>query len=129
MKVVDANDSNIYASQTSLSAFRRGASWADAAAGVGLVNTILRPESPSGSLGHGPNFDGIYSAASQHPAGVNVAMANGAVHTLPRSLNVGNSSSPTVTIEQLAQGNIPSPYGLWGAMGTIAAEDDATLPW
>jgi prepilin-type processing-associated H-X9-DG protein/prepilin-type N-terminal cleavage/methylation domain-containing protein len=73
-------------------------------------NTVLPPNSPSceaDSISWG-----IYSASSRHPNGVNVLFADGSVHFISQTINAGNSGAVPVT-------SGPSPYGVWGALGTI----------
>ena len=101
----------------SLSSVGRGSHWADGRAGIGLFNTILPPNSPSASVG-GIGADGIYSASSPHPGGVNIARFDGSVSFMDSDIDAGDSSSPTPTEEEMAAG-VPSPYGVWGALGSI----------
>lgn len=68
--------------------------------------TVLPPNSPSCSDWGSSNFSnasGIWSAASNHPGGVNVAMGDGSVQFVSESIqSVGG----------------PSGFGVWGALGT-----------
>ena len=43
---------------------------------------------------------------------------------ISEKIDTGESSVATLTIEQMAE-NVPSPHGVWGALGTIASGDDA----
>ena len=77
----------------------------------------------SASCGISAENWGLISASSYHPAGVNVCMADGSVRFVNESIDAGN---PTATVQQSSTfggGNPqdymgPSPYGVWGAMGT-----------
>jgi hypothetical protein len=51
-------------------------------------------------------------------------MADGAVIFMTESVEAGDQSHPTVTSQELADGTVPSPYGLWGALGTAAGEEE-----
>jgi prepilin-type processing-associated H-X9-DG protein len=61
----------------------------------------------------GSNTDGVFSAQSRHTGGVNTLFADGSVHFISQSISAGNLGAP----EPKTGG--PSPYGVWGALGTI----------
>ena len=104
----------------------RGSHWADGRAGVGLASTILQPNSPSFQVQGSSTADGIYSAGSMHPSGVNVALVDGSTHTIAADIDAGESSTPTLTIKQMeSPGGHPSPHGVWGAMGTSHSGETA----
>jgi prepilin-type N-terminal cleavage/methylation domain-containing protein/prepilin-type processing-associated H-X9-DG protein len=107
----------------------RGGRWADGAAGFSLVNTVLPPNSPSCAVGGAHAVDGLYSAGSLHPGGVQVLMVDGSARFASETIDAGDSSHPPVTPQQLADGPIASPYGVWGALGTSAGEGDQELDW
>jgi prepilin-type N-terminal cleavage/methylation domain-containing protein/prepilin-type processing-associated H-X9-DG protein len=75
-------------------------------------NTILPPNSPS-CMEMGSNTDGTFSAQSRHSGGVNALFADGSVHFITNGIDAGNSGAP----EPKTGG--PSPYGVWGALGSI----------
>ncbi len=92
-----------------------------------LFYTVLPPNSPSCSetavLGPGP-----ISANSFHTGGVNVSMGDGSVHFVSQTVESGD---PTA----YGQGNSAtddgqrtgiSPYGVWGAMGSINGGESKT---
>jgi prepilin-type N-terminal cleavage/methylation domain-containing protein/prepilin-type processing-associated H-X9-DG protein len=99
-----------------------GYRWGDGAAYFAAVSTILPPNSAvclvrAGWTGISGHFSpGIWTATSEHPGGVNVAMADGSVRFISETIDTGNlgvvAPSPTSTG--------PSPYGVWGALGTKA---------
>ncbi|HUG66345.1 MAG TPA: H-X9-DG-CTERM domain-containing protein, partial [Pirellulaceae bacterium] len=67
--------------------------------------------------------DGLYSAGSLHPGGVQVLFVDGSIHFLSETIDAGDPSHPPVTPQQLADGPIASPYGVWGALGTSAGKE------
>lgn len=97
-----------------------GYRWGDGAAFFAAVSTILPPNSAvcmlrAGWTGISGHFaPGIWTATSEHPGGVNVAMADGSVRFISETIDCGNlgvvAPSPTSTA--------PSPYGVWGALGS-----------
>ncbi|MEO1524812.1 MAG: DUF1559 domain-containing protein [Planctomycetota bacterium] len=97
----------------------RGFHWADGVIQHSGMNTILPPNSETVSRTSADSTWGIYPPSSRHPGGCHVLMADGAVIFITDSIEAGDSRAPTV---YLAAGNAgqPSPYGLWGALGTIA---------
>jgi hypothetical protein len=111
--VVDSTAGNLW----------RGHLWAHGVpARLGFV-TALPPNSPSCT--HRNNVDaqgwGYYSATSNHTGGVNGALLDGSVRFISESINCGNLD---LTVSSLGQ---QSPYGVWGALGTINGGESASL--
>ena len=105
----------------------RGSRWAEGNFVVNAFTTVLPPGSPSGTLTGDPS-SGIMSASSHHAGGVYVAMGDGALRFVSESIDCGNTSSPSVCVankDQFMKNRttksryIHSPYGVWGAMGTM----------
>ena len=96
----------------------RGSHWADGRAGVGLVSTILPFNGPSFQVQDSPTADGVYSAGSMHTGGGNVVMLDGSTHFVSKDIDTGDMSAATLTVEHMAA-DAPTPYGVWGAAGTI----------
>ncbi len=109
-----------------LSSIGRGGHWADGRAGIALFGTILPPKSPSVAIRGSVGVDGIYSANGPHPGGINVAFFDGSTHYLDKEIDAGDSTHPVPTKEEMDAGT-PSPYGVWGALGTINGGDKATF--
>ena len=116
-----------YRKDISLSDSGRGSCWAEGAGGIGLMTTVLPPNSPSCAVGGKLAVDGIYSAGSYHPGGAQVVMADGSVQFVAQSIDAGDPSQPPVSPQQLPNGPIASPYGVWGAIGTAAGGEDRKL--
>ena len=104
----------------------RGSHWADGRAGVGLANTILPINSPSFQVQGSPTADGVYSVGSNHSGGAHVANLDGSTHFVSEDIATGDTSTATLTVEQMAAG-VPSPHGVWGAAGTIASGEETYL--
>ncbi|MFG0266878.1 MAG: DUF1559 domain-containing protein [Rhodopirellula sp. JB055] len=105
----------------------RGASWVDGSLLSMGVQTILPPNSPSATSEKG-ELEGVMSASSLHGEGAHVLMADGAVRFASSSIDAGDQGSPSVAQGHLDNGKTlrpgsPSPFGIWGAMGTRAAQD------
>jgi prepilin-type N-terminal cleavage/methylation domain-containing protein len=101
----------------------RGGCWADGAAGYSLVNTILPPNRPSCAVESMQPSDGIYSAGSFHNDLAVVAFADGSTHAIPEDIDCGESGHPTLHPDQWQESGVASPYGVWGAWGTIDGEE------
>jgi prepilin-type N-terminal cleavage/methylation domain-containing protein/prepilin-type processing-associated H-X9-DG protein len=99
---------------------KMGYRWADGAGTFTGVTTILPPNGPSCLLTDDDWDVGILTPASRHPGGVNALLADGSVRFISENIDTGNLSLPPVTTG-------PSPYGVWGAMGTRNAGDTARL--
>ncbi|MGQ9506138.1 MAG: DUF1559 domain-containing protein [Thermogutta sp.] len=100
-----------------------GYRWGDGAAFFAGITTILPPNSAvcmlrgGGWTGISGHFaPGLWTATSEHPGGVNVAMADGSVRFISDTIDAGNlwAVAPRPTDSG------PSPYGVWGALGTKA---------
>ena len=98
---------------------QRGFRWADGAALYSSMNTILAPNSES-CLSGDDSAIGVLSASSRHQGGAHVLMGDGAVIFITDSIQSGDGALGTVFAGgQGAQAaGSPSPYGLWGALGT-----------
>ena len=130
LDVRDRSRPKLYRKDVPLSEPGRGGRWADGAAGFSLFNTVLPPNSPSCAVGGMHAVDGLYSTGSLHPGGVQIVLADGAVRFISETIDAGDPSHPPLTSQQLAAGPIASPYGVWGALGTLAGQEDtAEAQW
>ncbi|MDR1493717.1 MAG: DUF1559 domain-containing protein [Planctomycetaceae bacterium] len=93
-------------------------------------STVVQPNGPNCSAG---NDDAtgtqIYTAQSYHTGGVNILFLDGSVHFITETINNANLSLPNgnpVPREGPTSG--PSPYGLWGALGSIGGEESVAIP-
>ena len=87
--------------------------WCDGRPVFTAFTTVLPPNSPSCI----PTLDwwewGIFTPSSNHDGGVNGLMGDGSVRMFTDQINTGDLSLPEVVAG-------PSPYGVWGAMGSRA---------
>ena len=102
----------------------RGSHWADGSAGIGLINTILPPGSPSFRISGNQNGDGVYSVGSGHVGGANVVLADTSTHFISNDVDSGKPNTATLTVQQIeSEAVIASPHGVWGAMGSMAGDE------
>ncbi|MCC9600920.1 DUF1559 domain-containing protein [Stieleria sp. JC731] len=94
--------------------------------------TILPPNSPSATSDLGEHTC-VMSASSFHGSGVHVAFADGRIGFVSASVDVGDSTSPSVGIAKgpmagakLLRPGRGSPYGVWGAMGTRGSRESVS---
>ncbi|MEO8494009.1 MAG: DUF1559 domain-containing protein [Planctomycetota bacterium] len=103
----------------------RGQRWGDGRPAFTGFQTILPPNSPSCS-GTGNNEEtnnAVYSVYSWHPGGAQACFADGSVKFISETIDTGNTSAtPPGTTTQ------PSPYGVWGALGTRGCSESVSLP-
>jgi len=100
-----------------------GNKWSDGEAERVGFHTILPPNSPScgGADANADNTTAVLPPTSGHPGGVNVAFADGAVAFISDSIDTG-----TLSVVVSNTSTIPSPYGVWGALGTKAGGEGQT---
>jgi prepilin-type N-terminal cleavage/methylation domain-containing protein/prepilin-type processing-associated H-X9-DG protein len=101
----------------------RGAFFHDGRPGSSKFHTVLPPNSPSCQCTSAYSGDWItvLSANSWHSGGVNAVLLDGAVRFMSDSINCGTLSAARPL-------NGPSPYGVWGALGTPDGGESTTLP-
>lgn len=102
----------------------RGARWADGAGLYSSFNTILTPNREL-CLSAGPSGIGTLTNSSGHMGGAHVLIADGAVVFMTDSVDGGDNRLGTVIVGGTGprSPDSPSPYGLWGALGTRASAE------
>jgi prepilin-type processing-associated H-X9-DG protein len=98
-----------------------GVQWFDGYPAFTGVTTVLPPNSPSCAVDNWGDSWGVFSATSYHTGGVNIGLADGTVRFITSAVNTGNLAAAEVT-------SGPSPYGVWGAMGTRASGESFSNP-
>ncbi|WDI42740.1 DUF1559 family PulG-like putative transporter [Bremerella sp. P1] len=95
--------------------------WNDRLPPFSSISTILPPNSPSCWSGTSENTDdALVTPTSYHPGGVNGLLADASVRFIPETIDTGDLTQP-----QVASGQ--SPYGVWGALGSINGGESRPL--
>ncbi len=106
----------------------RGYRWASHRMEMSGMHTILPPNAELCAQ-RNPGGRTVCPPSSRHQGGAHILMADGAVVFMTDSVEAGNSRSPMVWRNGSTVGppsNVPgspSPYGLWGALGTRASKE------
>jgi len=103
----------------------RGRRWPDGRLQFSVFNTITPPNSYSAQRNHG-DF-GFFTAASRHPGGVHVLMADSAIKFVSDSIDAGNQGHIPFGRPDASGAGQRSPYGIWGALGTRAGGETVTI--
>jgi prepilin-type processing-associated H-X9-DG protein len=107
---ISPTDPNVFATGTV--AGWPGTKWAHGSASHIAFNTVLPPNSPScGSTNNDDSSSGVFPPSSNHPGGVNSALADGSVRFISETIDSGNPTLAPAT-------SGASRYGVWGALGT-----------
>jgi len=98
-----------------------GTAWNVGFCGYTTFNTILPPNGPSCNGTAWPDGPAIEPPTSYHPGGVTVLMCDGSVTFVSETIDTGQLDRNSV-----ASG--PSPYGVWGALGSKDGGEVVALP-
>jgi len=105
---------------------RKGTRWASARQIYSGFITALPPNSIS--CARGPENEGYNTASSNHTGGVNVGLLDGAVTFISDTIHAGEADYNLKNIISRDAFVGPSPYGIWGAAGTIDGGESKALP-
>jgi prepilin-type processing-associated H-X9-DG protein len=90
--------------------------------------TILPPNSASCLIGEsGISYHvtaGIWTPGSEHGGGAQFTFADGSVRFISETIDSGNLA----TVAPTRDGGGPSPYGVWGALGTRLGGETVAVP-
>ncbi len=114
-----------YLEGTNMGMGASGSRWGDGAMFFAGFNTMLPPNSPACNTGNdGAHWNwGVWSASSNHPGGVHVLLGDASVRFMSETVDTGN-----LAVEFPGPGTQFSPYGVWGALGTIRGRETVSLP-
>ncbi|MDO5580726.1 MAG: DUF1559 domain-containing protein [Planctomycetia bacterium] len=103
----------------------RGWAFGDGRPTINTFHTALPPNSPSCSknTAFSAGTGGIMSASSNHSGGVNCLLADGSIRFVSETIDVGDINTSTDPNNKSMQ----SPFGIWGAMGSIAGGESKAL--
>jgi len=88
--------------------------------------TILPPNSPNCSAGTEFWQKGILGTSSNHTGGVNLCMGDVSVQFISDTIN--HVTANTAGLDSPPPTSGPSPFGIWGALGTANGSESASLP-
>jgi prepilin-type processing-associated H-X9-DG protein len=114
-----------YANGTAVS-FWAGMRWTDGAPAFTGCTTVLGPNKASCTQGGWDGEDGLYEPMSRHTGGVQCLFGDGAVRFIAEQIDTGNITSPPP--DAPGQPFSVSPYGVWGALGSVRGGDQAVIP-
>ncbi|MDR1960251.1 MAG: DUF1559 domain-containing protein [Planctomycetaceae bacterium] len=116
---------NSYGAGTTSVGQSRCGLWLDARSlFIGFV-TVMPPNSPTCSRGSGEGENvALYTATSQHTGGVNCGLLDGSVRFVSDTIDTNGLPDSLMGRELVGE----SPYGIWGAMGSIVGGESKTLP-
>ena len=116
---------------------RKGLRWAHAALVYSGFTTSLPPNSascvirPNYESDHWVEGEGFITVSSSHPGGVNVGLLDGSGRFITDSVDVRNQGATThggVNLLTNSAYTGISPYGIWGALGSIDGNESVALP-
>jgi prepilin-type N-terminal cleavage/methylation domain-containing protein/prepilin-type processing-associated H-X9-DG protein len=90
--------------------------------------TLLPPNGPSCHWGGVDGNEHMGTLSSYHPGGGQVTMADGSVQFISQTINTGNLAVDDWVTAADNNKSGPSPYGVWGALGSRAGGEATAMP-
>lgn len=86
--------------------------------------TLIGPNGPTCHWGGVDGNEHMGTLSSYHPGGAQVSMADGSVTFISQTINTGDQAKDDVP----TPASRPSPYGVWGALGSRNGGESVTVP-
>lgn len=118
--LLEKNPANPNQLSSGTNANLRGNGWANGVTAYTGFATILPPNSPHCLQSSNDHSDGQAPASSWHTGGIQVSMGDGSVRFVSANVDTGNLSARDVR-------SGPSPFGVWGALGSIQGGEVASI--
>ncbi len=127
VKIVDATNRNVFTVNTFTYMGHSLFPFMATVTNTGF-HAVLPPNSPSCYASGASTWDGQFlnSASSYHSGGVNVVMGDGSVRFVSDTVDCGSSSNANYSTGMAGLSG-KSPYGVWGAMGTVGGGETVSL--
>ncbi|MDO5580932.1 MAG: DUF1559 domain-containing protein [Planctomycetia bacterium] len=126
---VDTSDPTAYNSSVT-GTEKRGRSWQHGCSAYTAFQTILPPNSASCLSGLRVNA-GYFTATSNHSGGVNAVLADGSVRFISETIDCGDQDYVVATAantdETKKEPRGISPFGIWGALGSVNGGESKSL--